>query len=500
MTKKSIVNNCLALAFAGLGFNSQAWAHNDHGNAKPVGRSALASASAQPPENLGWSSLQLLNKTIPVQSGYGRGWFYETPQNLEEELVNQGFAMMNMFQYTDGFRSFNSALAINPNSTIAQIGRALNAMNLDGSNTYYLEAAYSHILKQASAGALDAKMVAWAQMYVVLVTGQNLQGSPMDARTAYINLKAADGNNLEVLSAINWIAGVNDLNDYDIVLAKDSNHAGALHYLMHIAEGRNDHAQALYYGQRMVPLTPKSAHGQHMLGHVLPHFNRWEEADKQFEIAHQLHLDWAKENDVHPSEDWHWGHNLQLFSVTKMVFQPDATVGVLQLIEELNPGAINDTLDYITATEDVSMKSSIAATFTQVEAFGQDYKEHVQSSKLYFELVFNSQDPDILQKISTQVATMGNFKNRTFLLTATSLITAARAQNQDTVDQILSRMITQLDINFSRGGFDGWQHSVMETLMYKKVFEVYGLQDGLSRIQTEILDVYMNPNNPNNPK
>jgi tetratricopeptide (TPR) repeat protein len=485
-----------SLTLALCGFSQMAQAHNDHAEIVQVDQTELSSTTSPAPERLGPSSFNLLSKDITIEGGYGKGWFYETPQNLEEELVNQGFAMLNMFQYADGFRSFNTALKLNPESLVAQIGRALNALNLDGNNTYYLEEAFNQVVDSATRGLLDAKMTAWSNMYLALVSGQDLSGQPIDVRQAYVQLKNADPTNLEVYTAINWIAGVNDLNDYDFVLQTDPNNAGALHYLMHIAESRNDHGLALSYGQKMVPLTPNSAHGQHMLGHVLPHFNRWAEADEQFEIAHKLHMDWAAKNGVTPDEDWHYGHNLMLLSVTKMVYQPELAINVLQEIQSLNPGAIIDTLDYLVATTDMSEASTVQNYLTQVEGFSPDYKNYVLSSRLYSELVFNSADADTVQRVVAQAAMMPNFKNKNFLQLATALIIADRAQNIAAKNQAYNRLISQLDANFSRGGFDGWQQSVIETLMYKKVFEVYNLQDGLSRIQTEIIDVYMNPNNP----
>ena len=53
-----------------------------------------------------------------------------------------------------------------------------------------------------------------------------------------------------------------------------------------------------------------------MLGHLLPHLKRWSEANVQFEKAHQIHMTWATENQVSPSEDWHYSHNLNLWSVS----------------------------------------------------------------------------------------------------------------------------------------------------------------------------------------
>ncbi len=496
-TNKSIVAFMyLILGLAQLIFVHTTNAHSEHTTITPRESLELSSTPTSAPAQLGSSSLQLLMKDIPIEGGYGKGWYFEIPKNLEEELVNQGFAMLNMFQYTDSFRSFNTALKLNPDSIVAHIGRALNALNLDGNDPYFIEAAITHIQTISKQGFLDAKTLAWSNMFLAMVTGQDLAGQSLDINQAYAKLKSTDPSNLEIYTAINWIAGINNLKDYDYVLTVDANNAGSLHYLMHIAESQNNHAMALSYGQRMVPLTPNSAHGQHMLGHVLPHFNRWAEADKQFVIADQLHLDWAKRNGFDPNEDWHYGHNLQLLSITKMVFEPELALGVLQTIASYNPGAIIDTLDYLSATFVQTEAQPLENYLVQIENYSVDYKNYVESSRLYFDLVFKSADPNTLPKISQRVAALADFKNKNMIQISLALFDAERTKNTALKTQIYDFLISELNINFSRGGFDGWQQSVIQTLMFKKIFEVYNLQDGLKRIQSEIIDVYMNPNNP----
>lgn len=468
---------------------------NAHGKIPHVDIDVLSRAKNPTtlPAQLGPSSIKLLQSDINLESGYGRGWYYANPQNAEENLVNQGFAMYNMFQYTDSFRSFNTALKLNPNLTIAYIGRALNALSLDQSNQYYLVEAYEQIMAAKGKGLLDAKTLGWVDLVLVMITGYESSGQKLDIQTAYNNLKIVDPDNLEVITAMNWVANIYNLDDFDKALAKDPQNVGALHYLMHIAEGRNDHSEALMFGQLLVPLVPKSAHGQHMLGHVLPHFNRWAEADSQFKIADQLHLDWSKQNKVPASEDWHYGHNLQLFSVTKMVVDPANAVSVLKEIETINPGAIIDTLDYLIATTNLGQKTGLENYLIEVEGYSTEYKNYVQSSRLFFDLIFKASDDDVVSKIAASLGSMSNFKNKNFLKFATSFIQALRSNDSSLQTQILNRLIGQLNANFSKGGFDGWQQSVIETLMYKKVFEIYGSTDGLYRMQKEIVDMYMKP-------
>lgn len=484
----------LFLMCSAFGFASTSHAHNgiNHGSSVPMQSFAVGTIDPSLPQYMGASSMKLLYSDIAVTDGYGRGWYFEIPQNEAEELVNQGFAMYNMFQYTDAFRSFNSALNIDPNLVIASIGRGLVGLNLDPNVDFFLQVGFNQVI--VNNGSMDSKTKAWSNMYLAMVTGKDLDSNSLSVRQAYDDLKAADPTNLEAYSLVNWIAQIHNMNDYNFVLNVDPNHQGALHYLMHLAEGESDHTGALSYGVRLVPNVLKSGHGQHMLGHVLPHFNRWNAADKQFAIAHQIHLDWASENKVLASEDWHYIHNLMLFSVTKMVIDPSNVDWILKEIENINPGAINDRLDYSSAQAAGDQVQALRQELTQIEGFSPEYKNYVRSSRLYFELVTgNTSDLAGVKQLESQLPTMPDFKNKTLLLVTTKLILAKEAGNQPELDRITAFMVKQLNDNFSRGGFDGWQKSVLDSIMFKKAFEVYGLNYSMNQLQTQIIDVYMNP-------
>jgi tetratricopeptide (TPR) repeat protein len=443
------------------------------------------------PQNLGPATIGTLLKEIAVESGYGTGWYFKTPKTEAEVLVNQGFAMLNQFQYLDAFRSFNTAQTKDADLAIAYIGKAFSAMNLDGSDSYFLYEAYNYILSVQS--TLDPSTLAWANLYSSMVTGTDLQGNPLSINVAYSSLKVADPDNLEVFGFANWLTNQHNMSDYNYALTVEPTYAGVHHYLMHLAEGQNNHQEALEYAFDLVPLTLGSAHAQHMLGHVLPHFNRWEEADKQFEISHQLHLDWAKKNGVPAEEDWHYYHNLELLSITKMVINPAQAYNVLTEIERINPGEIINTLDFLVSTVEVAQKAGLENYFKQLESYSVEYKNYVLSSRLFFDLVFNANDVNVLNKLTSDVPKMANFKNKAFLMSATQIINLSKAGKDQDAAKVLNSAIRQLDANFSRGGFDGWQKSVITTLMYRKTLEVYGLNEFERELQNKIIDKFMNP-------
>ncbi len=76
---------------------------------------------------------------------------------------------------------------------------------------------------------------------------------------------------------------------------------------------------------------------------------------------------------------------------------------------------------------------------------------------------------------------------------AVTLINAVRTGDTATEGKALAYITSSLDEQFSQGGFDGWRKSVLETLVYTRIFEVYGLEGAAKALKDKISDVYMNP-------
>ncbi len=447
-------------------------------------------ALAQKPTQMGASSIQLLEKSIDVVGGYGEGHFFDKPANLSEELINQGFAMLNLFQYTDAFRSFLSATKLDKDLAIAQVGVGLSSIFLDGNNRYFVDQTLDFI----SSHSLQGLDKAWANIFTSLVTGRDINGLNLSASQAYQNIKLTAGSNPETLTLANWITNTYDVDDLNIVLRTDPDHAGALHYLLHLAEMRNDHQSALGYGERLVEIATRSGHAQHMYGHVLPHFNRWNEADHQFEIADKIHKDWGTENGVEPSEDWHYMHNLDLWSVTKMVIEPRKALVILAEIKDLNPGAILDYIDYAAASLPVNedSKVKIDGFLEPFETYSTSYRSYVLSSRLFFDMIYQPSQVS-LETASKELQKATDFKNKQFLNVSLTLLQANISNDAKLTTQATDYMIASLVANFERGGFDGWKASVLEAVMYKRFLQIYNLKNVEDQLQSEVLDRFMSP-------
>ncbi|MGH1468593.1 MAG: tetratricopeptide repeat protein [Bdellovibrionales bacterium] len=471
-----------------LSVSTVSFAHSDHMKPKEI---QIVEESAQnKPEQMGASSVALLETTMELTGGdHGQGRYFSEETTQVEKLVNQGFTMLNMFQYTDAFRSFNTALNLDQSSVISQIGRAFASMSLNSEESYYLLAAKNFLVLNKD--ALSQKEKAWANLLLAMIVQTDVDGQPLSTATAYSNLQKADSENLEVAVFANWVSGNYDVAALKAALEKDPINAGATHYLLHLGEMRNDHDTALFYGESLAKLSLGSGHGQHMYGHALPHFNRWKEADEQFRIAHEIHWDWAKKNNVHPSEDWHYSHNLDLWSVTNMVLDPAKAVLTLEELEQFSPRYSLDLLDLRVITA-----LNVAKTDEYIKGYedrAANWKAYVKSSRKLYTLINQA---DAFETVKREILEGLNWKENpkdNTLFVAVTLINAVRTGDTATEGKALAYITSSLDEQFSQGGFDGWRKSVLETLVYTRIFEVYGLEGAAKALKDKISDVYMNP-------
>lgn len=282
---------------------------------------ASAHSTDDPPQSipgfLGSASMGLAQKHIGLQSGWAGTQFTLDRSNAEyAAFVDQGVAMLNMFHYIDALRSFREADALNPSSLLPAAGMIISYVHLDPSAGGQL-AKELIAKKDAELGSLNPSRqdLLWYELAKGVYT-RYTGGSSSALSAAYQALTREFPEDQEVLSLAAWLAGNYRIATYDRAMAINPRNVGAAHYLTHILESSGDFAGAVKYAEIVAEDVTSSAHAQHMLGHLLPHLKRWSEANVQFEKAHQIHMNWAKENQVGPSEDWHYSHNLNLWSVS----------------------------------------------------------------------------------------------------------------------------------------------------------------------------------------
>jgi tetratricopeptide (TPR) repeat protein len=123
----------------------------------------------------------------------------------------------------------------------------------------------------------------------------------------------------------NTMEGLRLLED---VVAKNDNHFGAHHYLIHGWEGSKTPEKAWHACERYPALVPNIPHALHMPGHIYAQSDKIDEAVKSFSDAADNELKWMKSDVLYPNG--HHGHNVHF------------------LVQALNlDGRFNDSMDRV---------------------------------------------------------------------------------------------------------------------------------------------------------
>jgi tetratricopeptide (TPR) repeat protein len=92
------------------------------------------------------------------------------------------------------------------------------------------------------------------------------------------------------------------------VVAKDDNHFGAHHYLIHAWEGSTTPEKAWRANERYPALVPNIPHALHMPGHIYAQSDRVDDAINSFTVAAENELKWLEADSLYPNG--HHGHNV----------------------------------------------------------------------------------------------------------------------------------------------------------------------------------------------
>jgi len=94
----------------------------------------------------------------------------------------------------------------------------------------------------------------------------------------------------------------------EAVVAKDDNHFGGHHYLIHAWEGSKTPEKAWRANERYPTLVPNIPHALHMPGHIYAQSDKIEDAITAFTVAAQNELTWLNADTLYPNG--HHGHNV----------------------------------------------------------------------------------------------------------------------------------------------------------------------------------------------
>lgn len=458
-----------SIVLCGLLLGTPVLAHEGHRpvSITPVGVSQIGSAK-----------MTTLDLEIEVNNDNGQAFFFEVASNKEEQLINQGYAALNVFQYVDAYRSFKTAYSLNADSVFALVGMNFSVLNQDTSanGARLAAAALNQAYKVSQMRELSEKEAAWLSFskafYAMNIGNTSMldDKSPVDLNASFQNLAAVDGNNLEFRAYVHWNLLNNSNFQYiqqvlENVLTIEPDHAGANHYLLHIAEMVDDIPTAQRYGEHLITLALGSGHAQHMYGHTLPQTGEWEKALEQFLIADKIHQDWAAKNGVEISEDWHYAHNLDLMAATYLgLGDIDQALSNWSTAMQFDARAIQKMIGLALASNKLAVAQN---ALTQIEALGPQYRNFV--APLRSEEKFYSSNVVPTNFSQDQ---FGTLLRKTFRRT--------------TLEQVLANEYEQyFTAKFRSGGFDGWSNGFVELLRAKNIANKLGL----SVVEAKLVDL-----------
>lgn len=100
------------------------------------------------------------------------------------------------------------------------------------------------------------------------------------------------------------------------VYAKNPNHPGAAHYIIHSFDDPEHAILALPAAFRYAEIAPAAHHARHMPSHIFIQLGMWPEAAASNEAAWQTSVDWVESKKLHPSlrdfHSLHWLHYIYL--------------------------------------------------------------------------------------------------------------------------------------------------------------------------------------------
>ncbi|MCF8060692.1 MAG: hypothetical protein K9K67_15420 [Bacteriovoracaceae bacterium] len=418
----------------------------------PINLSTSASA-------IGSAKLSTLNLPITSKEKFGVGYFYQSPKNEEQKLINQGYSALNVFHYVDAYRSFKTAFDLNPSSSMALVGMNFSVLLQDTSDgaAKLAASALNGVETIKEHNPLNLKEEGWfdfAKAFYLSKIGNDRHltiKTSVPLSQAFQALMANDGSNLEAKTFIHWILLNSQNVEYiknilEEVVAMEPTHAGAQHYLLHIAEMFDDIPLAQTYGRALIQLAKGSAHAQHMFGHTLPQTGQWQEALNQFLIADSIHMDWARKNGVELSEDWHYAHNLDLMAATYLGLK-DYTNALINWSKamSLDARAIRKTIGLSLA---LNQLDEAAEVLTQIEAIGPQYRQFVRDLREEHSFLANKVTPT--QFGSGELA---------------PLIRKIFASDASAQEGTLSKSFENYFVNvFRSGGFDGWSNGFVDLM------------------------------------
>jgi tetratricopeptide (TPR) repeat protein len=245
-----------------------------------------------------------------------------------QEHFLRGVAAMHSFWYEEALEEFRAATKADPSFAMAYWGEAM-AHNHPIWQEQDTAAGRAALAKIGDASKLSDRERAFIEAARILYG----QGEKPARDRAYLaamekvysqypdDLEAASFYSLALLGVHGYKveghpermrAGSIALQVY----AKNPNHPGAAHYIIHSFDDPEHAILALPAAYRYAEIAPAAHHAKHMPSHIFIQLGMWPEAAASNEAAWQTSADWVARKKLHPSlrdfHSLHWLHYIYL--------------------------------------------------------------------------------------------------------------------------------------------------------------------------------------------
>lgn len=290
-----------------------------------AGQDALPHCAA-PPSGL---PADIRERRIGLERGAGTLRQKVSTASAEAQaFYDQGVTFLASYVWVDAARSFHEALRLDEGLAMAHVGLARAFIGVSDDTRARIHADRAADL---APNRVTEKESRWIAVMRQRLDARQARGAAKDA--AYRAYAAA----LDGLIALDpadphaWVlrgtaeepsapwgtgqhGGVGSIAYYETALARDPQHLGAHHFLIHSYENIARYAEAAEHGRIFAQAAPAVPHAQHMWAHVLPRVGDWPRALTQMSAADRLHREYFAALGVPPAEDWHYPHNLHLLA------------------------------------------------------------------------------------------------------------------------------------------------------------------------------------------
>jgi tetratricopeptide (TPR) repeat protein len=277
---------------------------------------------------VGWVPRELLERSIELREGIGSVTEKVTTTSAEaQRFYDQGLAYLHSYVWVEAARSFHQALRHDPKLAMAYVG-----LSRAYSGFWDTEAAAAMaeraITLSAGASEREKRHIELRKLRVEairdfknaekLASYKQMLEQALARHFEDLELWLLRGNVEDRFGAagIGQYGSTASIPYYEHVLAHNSSHFAADHFLVHSYEHAGRIDDALKHGEKYAAAAPSVPHAHHMYGHDLRRVGRTREAIEQFEAADRLEVAYFQREKIEPHMDWHHPHNLDLLATS----------------------------------------------------------------------------------------------------------------------------------------------------------------------------------------